>query len=66
MRLHEYLGYEGQWFRTQHVDNYQEEARSRQALICDHTGAIGTWAKNELPPGHVPWPSLFVASLKAK
>jgi methionyl-tRNA synthetase len=50
-RLHEYLGYDGQLFGTQHVVEYQEETRSHQALTYDHTGAIGTWTKSELPPG---------------
>ena len=55
-RLHEYLGYEGQLFGTQHVVEYQEEARqggsrSHQALTYDHSGAVGTWAKSELPAG---------------
>jgi methionyl-tRNA synthetase len=55
-RLHEYLGYDGQLFGTQEVVEYQEEARhgglrSLQALTYDHTGAIGTWAKSDLPPG---------------
>jgi methionyl-tRNA synthetase len=55
-RLHEYMGYEGQLFGTQQVVEYQEEARhgglrSHQALTYDHAGAIGTWAKSELPPG---------------
>jgi methionyl-tRNA synthetase len=55
-QLHEYLGYEGQLFGTQHVVEYQEETRhggvrSHQALTYDHTGAIGTWAVSELPPG---------------
>jgi methionyl-tRNA synthetase len=49
-KLHEYLGYEGQLFGTQHVVEYQEETRSHQALTYDHTGAIGNWAKSELPP----------------
>jgi methionyl-tRNA synthetase len=45
--LHEYLGYEGQLFGTQHMVEYQEEARhgglrSHQALTYDHAGAIGT------------------------
>jgi methionyl-tRNA synthetase len=56
-KLHEYLGYEGQpfdtaqgrLFGTQHVVEYQEETRSHQALTYDHSGAIGTWAKSELP-----------------
>mgnify|MGYP001822550234 CR=1 FL=1 len=50
-QLHEYLGYEGQLFGTQQVVEYQEEARSHQALTYDHTGAIGTWAPSALPAG---------------
>jgi methionyl-tRNA synthetase len=48
-QLHEYLGYDGQLFGTQHVVEYQEETRSHKALTCDHDGAIGTWAPSELP-----------------
>ena len=65
-KLHEYLGYDGQLFGTQHVVEYQEEARhgglrSREALTYDHTGATGTWAKSELPAGQAlrPPASLF-------
>ena len=50
-KLHEYLGYEGQLFGTQHVVEYQEETRSHQALTYDHSGAVGTWARSALPPG---------------
>ena len=55
-KLHEYLGYDGQLFGTQHVVEYQEEARhgglrSHQALTYDHSGAVGTWTKSDLPPG---------------
>jgi methionyl-tRNA synthetase len=50
-QLHEYLGYDGRLFGTQHVDEYQEETRSHRALTCDHGSAIGTWAASELPPG---------------
>jgi methionyl-tRNA synthetase len=50
-RLHEYLGYEGQLFGMQQVVEYQEQTRSYQALTYDHAGAIGAWAKSELPPG---------------
>ena len=50
-KLHEYLGYEGQLFGTQHVVEYQEEARAHEALTYDHSGAIGTWAASQLPPG---------------
>jgi methionyl-tRNA synthetase len=52
-QLHEYLGYEGQLFGTQHMVEYQEETRSHQALTYDHSGAIGTWTPSELPPGQV-------------
>jgi methionyl-tRNA synthetase len=50
-KLHEYLGYEGQLFGTQHVVEYQEETRSHEAVTYDHSGAIGTWATSQLPPG---------------
>jgi methionyl-tRNA synthetase len=50
-RLHEYLGYEGQLFGTQHVVEYEEETRSHNALTYDHSGAIGTWAPSALLPG---------------
>jgi methionyl-tRNA synthetase len=50
-RLHEYLGYEGQLFGTQRVVEYEEETRSHRALTYDHSEAIGTWSKSELPPG---------------
>jgi methionyl-tRNA synthetase len=50
-KLHEYLGYEGQLFGTQQVVEYQEETRSHEALTYDHSGAVGTWARSELPAG---------------
>jgi methionyl-tRNA synthetase len=50
-KLHEYLGYDGQLFGTQHVVEYQEETRSHQALTYDHSGAIGTWAPSALLAG---------------
>ena len=59
LKLHEYLGYWGQLFGTQHVVEYQEETRAHEALTYDHSGAIGTWTKSELPPGqalHPPAP----------
>ena len=40
-------------FGTQQVVDYEEETRSHQALTYDHSGAIGTWAKSELPPGQL-------------
>ena len=33
------------------IDEYQEETRAHEALTYDHSGAIGTWTKSELPPG---------------
>jgi methionyl-tRNA synthetase len=50
-QLHEYLGYDGQLFGTQHVVEYQEETRSHLALTYDHGGAIGTWTASELLAG---------------
>ena len=50
-RLHEYLGYEGVRFGTQHVIEYQEETRSHEALPYDHSGAVGTWTPSAPPPG---------------
>jgi methionyl-tRNA synthetase len=50
-QLHEYLGYEGQLYGTQHVVEYQEETRAHEALTYDHSGAIGTWTASELPAG---------------
>jgi methionyl-tRNA synthetase len=49
-RLHEYLGYDGQLFGTQHVVEYHEETRSHRALTYDHSGAVGTWTRSQLPP----------------
>jgi methionyl-tRNA synthetase len=48
-QLHEYLGYDGQLFGTQHVVEYEEETRSHRALTYDHSSAIGTWAPSALP-----------------
>jgi methionyl-tRNA synthetase len=50
-RLHEYLGYEGQLCGTQQVVTYEEETRSHEALTYDHSVAVGTWSKSELPAG---------------
>lgn len=50
-KLHEYLGHEGQLFGTQRIVGYQEATRSHRALIYDHTGAVGAWAKSNLLPG---------------
>jgi methionyl-tRNA synthetase len=55
-QLHEYLGYDGQLFGTQHVVEYEEETRVRgtrqhQALTYDHSGAVGTWTPSVLPAG---------------
>jgi hypothetical protein len=38
--LHEYVGYERQLFGTQHVDEYQEEARTHDALSYDHRAPL--------------------------
>ena len=46
-----YKRFDGQLFGTQQVVEYQEETRSHQALTYNHSGAVGTWAKSDLPPG---------------
>ena len=50
-QLHEYLGYDGQLFGTQHVIEYEEENRSHLALTYDHSGAVGAWEPSALAPG---------------
>jgi methionyl-tRNA synthetase len=50
-RLHEYLGYDGRLFGTQHMVEYEEETRAHEALTYDHSGATGTWAPSPLPAG---------------
>jgi methionyl-tRNA synthetase len=52
-KLHEYLGYDGQLFGTQQVEEYQEETRSHETLTYDHGGAVGAWAVSELPAGQL-------------
>ena len=41
---------QGRLFGTQHVVEYEEVARSDQALTHDHSGGVGTWAPSALPP----------------
>jgi hypothetical protein len=48
-QFHEYLGYDGHLFGTQHVVEYYEETHSHAALTHDHSGAVGTWASSALP-----------------
>jgi methionyl-tRNA synthetase len=50
-RLHEFLGYQGQIFGTQHVVEYRDEAKTYQALTQDHHGAVRAWTPSRLPPG---------------
>jgi methionyl-tRNA synthetase len=38
-------------FGQDNVVEYQEETRGHRALTYDHSGAVGTWTKSELPPG---------------
>ncbi len=49
--VHKMLGYEGQLFGEQHIEVYEEETRSHEALTYDGTQAIGEWATEKLPPG---------------
>jgi methionyl-tRNA synthetase len=45
------LGFEGQLFGEQRIETYRESKRDHEALIYDHTQAIGTWEPTRLPPG---------------
>ena len=45
------LGYDGQLFGEQRIENYSEETRDHLALIYDGAAAIGQWQASELPPG---------------
>jgi methionyl-tRNA synthetase len=46
-QLHEYLRYEGQLFRTEHVTEVHEETRGHEALTYNHSGTIGTWTPGQ-------------------
>ena len=50
-QVHEMLGYEGQLFGEQRIEEYAEETRSHLALVYDGGGAIGEWRRSELPAG---------------
>lgn len=50
-QLHEMLGFEGQLFGEQHIEQFDEPQRSHEALTYDATGATGEWAAQPLPPG---------------
>ena len=50
-QVHEMLGYDGQLFGEQRIEEYAEETRSHLALIYDGSGAIGAWKASRLPAG---------------
>ena len=50
-QVHEMLGYEGQLFGEQRIEEYAEETRSHLALVYDEGGAVGKWQASELPAG---------------
>lgn len=50
-RVHQLLGYEGQLFGDLSIQEFEEEARSHQALTYDPDGATGRWEKSDLQPG---------------
>jgi methionyl-tRNA synthetase len=57
-KLYEYLGYERQLFGTQHVVEYQKEARrgglrSHRTLTYTDSGAVGAWALSTLLAGQL-------------
>ncbi|MCB9103652.1 MAG: methionine--tRNA ligase [Anaerolineales bacterium] len=50
-RLHAYLGYEGQLFGRQYVEDFVETNRRHSALCYDNSQAIGRWQPSDLQPG---------------
>jgi methionyl-tRNA synthetase len=49
--LHELLGFDGQIFGQQVIEEYQESSRAHGALTYDASAATGTWEPVTLPPG---------------
>ncbi len=49
--LHTTLGYEKPLFGEQHIETYQEESRSHEALVYDPSPGSGHWAASELEAG---------------
>lgn len=49
--LHQYLGYEGQLFGEQIIQEYQEEQRSHLGLTYDASKASGEWKTSRLKAG---------------
>ncbi|MBE2267184.1 MAG: class I tRNA ligase family protein, partial [Anaerolinea sp.] len=49
--VHEYLGFDGQWFGDLNIVEYAEETRSHKGLVYDGTKAIGKWEAQTLTPG---------------
>ena len=50
-QVHEMLGYDGQLFGEQRIENYSEETRDHLALVYDGAATVGRWEKSALPPG---------------
>ncbi|MEZ4668789.1 MAG: methionine--tRNA ligase [Anaerolineae bacterium] len=50
-KVHEFLGYDGQLFGVQRIEEYQEATRPHKGLIYDGSKAIGKWEKSDLKPG---------------
>lgn len=50
-RVHELLGYDGQFFGDLTIAAYSEGARDHNALVYDGSGAVGKWAKSDLKAG---------------
>ncbi|RMF00335.1 MAG: methionine--tRNA ligase [Chloroflexi bacterium] len=50
-KLHEYLGYDGQLFGRQYVEEFTETERVHKALCYDGSLAVGRWEASQLQPG---------------
>jgi len=52
-RLHQYLGYDGQWFGDQEILTNGEALDHNSALTYDGSKATGSWTPSQLKPGQV-------------
>jgi methionyl-tRNA synthetase len=50
-QLHEFLGYQGQLFGRQYIQDFTEPVRQHVALCYDGSQAIGRWQPSQLAPG---------------
>ncbi|MFZ4816820.1 MAG: methionine--tRNA ligase [Phototrophicaceae bacterium] len=50
-KVHEFLGYEGQFFGTLEIRDFAESTRNHKGLVYDGTAAVGQWEISTLQSG---------------